>query len=103
MSILNYCEKPNVNIKNIAKPCDPRKKKYLKGVAITKNWSYLEKKKSLFLNVSNLYFKNIILAKSNLLRMEVTCVPNITFNVCVYIYIYIYMNKNILKINQFIE
>ena len=25
--------------------------------------------------------------------MEVTCVPNITFNVCVYIYIYIYEQK----------
>lgn len=46
MGILDYCEKPNVNIKNIAKPCDPReKKKKLEGAAITKKWTYLKKKK----------------------------------------------------------
>ena len=90
MSILDYCEKPNVNIKNIAKPCDPRKKKYLKGVAITKNWSYLKKKKSLFLNVSNLYFKNIILAKSNYLEWK-SLVFQISHLMCVCVYIYIYI------------
>ena len=69
-----------------------RKKKYLKGVAITKNWSYLKKKKSLFLNVFNLYFKNIILAKSNYLEWK-SLVFQISHLMCVCIYIYIYEQK----------